>query len=146
MSILDVSHVVGYQLQVTFHDWMFGVSWSSSSDPGNLCVAYEEPGFTIGFLVNQDSLSSWTCSIPEEVLEKTLEFECQFAQFAFCSLWFTSRSLAARELLLDAPILVWMIIFYSIKNNLKPGEALKLFELKRTEILGLYGLPKKNLF
>lgn len=141
MNQIDVSAIVGYPLKISFHDWQEGVSWSTSNSESIIPNAYDDPSFPIDFLIHQPELKPWVQSFPKNILAQAIAFEECFTNYMFSALFFSSRSKAAEELFLDAPILVWMIIAYAEEQALEVDDALSLFDKKRTYILQLQGLP-----
>lgn len=144
---IDLSEVMGYPLSIEFTNWEEGISWKHISEKGTQVTDYfEDPGFPFSYLINQSNLSSWLDSIPKHVLNLINNFEKTYSRHAFTSIYFASRSKEAEELLVDAPILTWMILEHASIIKLNKTETSNLFKLKRTKILELHGIePRKAI-
>lgn len=141
---LDLS-LVGYPLFIQFSTWDKGIGWTHIRTQKSEVAAYfESPSFSIDYLSVQEELHDWVKSIPKDVLTAALEFELRYVGHVFTALFFASRSKAAKELFINAPILSWLILEYACNVKLDENKALKLFNLKRTQILELHGIePRK---
>jgi hypothetical protein len=138
---IDFTALLGYPIAVEFSPWKEGVSWIQHTAQGAFkSEYYEESGIPLSFLMHQSQTQAWCEMIPLEIAEAVIQFESQFKNYAFEVLWFTSRSDAASQLLLSSPLLMWLVLRYSIKNQLPVEEVYALFYCKRTDILKLFGL------
>lgn len=146
-NTINLSKLVGYSLHLGFSCWNSGIGWEHISEGcTDIPDYYESPGLPIAFLIEQPFLSDWVESIPKNVLLATLKFEREFVGHSFTSLYFASRSKEAKELLLDAPELVWLVLEHATQKQLDRAEVIELFKLKRTKILELHGIePRKAI-
>ncbi|MFA6700081.1 MAG: PcfJ domain-containing protein [Thiomicrospira sp.] len=139
---IDMSQTFGYPLALEVTGWSEGVSWINEVQQQRFINAYDEDnGLSLAWLFNQPDNQAWQKDFPPDILQALLDFEQRFSRHTFSSLWFVSRCEAARQLLLSAPILMWMLMDYAKKHRLAPEQVLPLFSIKRTDILALHGLP-----
>jgi len=142
---VDFTPLLGYPLSVELTPWEEGIHWVHHSEAEtHKSEYYEDSGLTLSFLFQCASLDDWSNGIPAYIKTAVLEFEQQFNKHAFSALSFASRSEAAAQMLLSSPILMWMILQYSIQNKLSPEVAVELFSLKRTKIIALFGFPESK--
>jgi len=142
---VDFTPLLGYPISVELTPWEEGVHWVHHSEAEtHKSEYYEDSGLPVSFLFQYASLDDWSNGIPAEIKTAVLDFEQQFIKHAFSALSFASRSEAAAQMLLGSPILMWMILQYSIQNKLPVEAAVELFSWKRTKILALYGLPESK--
>ncbi|AEG31306.1 PcfJ domain-containing protein [Thiomicrospira cyclica] len=139
---IDMSQTFGYPLALELTPWSEGVSWINDISNQRFVNAYhEDKGLSLAWLFNTPEGTHWHAQFPSELADALLAFETRFRQHTFSSLWFVSRSKAAQELLVSAPLLVWFIMEHAKQACLTPDDVFPLFGLKRTQILALHNLP-----
>ena len=139
---IDMSQTFGYPLALELTPWSEGVSWINDIEHQKFINAYhEDQGLSLAWLFNVPEGTDWQAGFPPAIAQALLAFEQRFRQHTFSSLWFVSRSLPAQELLVSAPLLVWLIMEHAKQACLPPDAVFPLFSLKRTQILALHGLP-----
>lgn len=142
---IDMTQTFGYPLALEVTGWSQGISWINEIQQQRFINAYyEDKGLSLAWLINQPNNQAWRSDFPNALLQALLSFEQRFNHHTFSCLWFVSRSEAAQQLLLSAPILMWLVIEHAKNNRLAPEQVWPLFSIKRTEILALHAMPSNK--
>lgn len=122
--------------------WTDGVSWRSRILSKTIDHSYQdEASLKVSTIMQNEEGKAWSKTLPEGVLEALQTFEKRYQSLGLSCLWFVSRSLYAKELLLSSPFLTWLILRHAVRHQMPEGAVFGLFELKRTQVLELDGLP-----
>jgi hypothetical protein len=137
---LDLTSLVGYNLQLCIATWSSGIRWStiSESDPYEFHY-FQKPGIPLNKLVDIAEASEWISNFPDGLVEKCLDFEEQYEGSLFTALWFASRYPHFHELFLSGPFYAWLILSMAERKHWTEKQIVTLARQKRREILKACG-------
>jgi hypothetical protein len=90
-------------------------------------------------LVNTPSAQNWVSDIPAPILEALLKYERYANYSAYSIMVIASHSKYLTELLVESPLIIWMITRIAIQKNWTPEQVISLSTDKRTNILKKLG-------
>ncbi|PLA74866.1 hypothetical protein CYQ88_04545 [Hydrogenovibrio sp. SC-1] len=139
--IINIGQILGDNSQIEITPWNQGVSWllRERQDHKYEYGIWEIPGFSIGYMEKAANDSGNQFSIPDDVKEAINQFEKHYENHSSTALWFVSRSIEAKELLIDAPFIFWCVLEYAKRQDLEVDEIFVLFGSKRKTILNKMG-------
>lgn len=139
---IDLGATLGHPCRLQLAGWASGVQVTSHlSDESVLLDPFDEVGFTLSMLRGQPGAKGWIDALPAPVAAQLLWLEQLYAGSQFAALWLMSRSPAAAELFLSAPVLFYVLLESGRSGRLSAEKLLTLMDEKRTFLLGLCGMP-----
>lgn len=140
---VDLSRSVAHPCQLRLSNWQDGINFFSHVDGEVIPLGvFDTLGFTLTTLREQSGTQPWFDTIPQPVTVELCRLEKLYAASQFAALWFVSRSAAAVDLFLRAPLLFYMLLVGGQSGRLVPERILALVEDERWMLLRVCGLPE----
>lgn len=135
---IDLEPLLGLPNTLVLSGWDAGVSWQivTGSETEIYSDPFGEPPFPIE-LFGHDNLSPWVSTIPENIMALLKRYKGN----AFGMLMLVNRYPYLKELFEDHPGLFWLAHTFARDRHWSEAAFVKLCGLKRTNILGICGLP-----
>lgn len=142
---IDFTLSVGHPCELEIASWHTGISCTTHlEDEVSELDQFVELGITLSMLSREAEAGHWIADIPREVIDELVRLEKLYYRYQFAALWFMSRSEAAIELFLSAPVLFYVLLDSTRSGRISLQRAMKLFTAPRKMILAESGLPPRR--
>jgi len=142
---IDLTEEVGSEQVLQLTSWSAGVVCTCKTEDGTHTLGFNEDlGIPLWMILNTASAEPWAKEIPKHILDAFLKYE-QYANYsAYSIMTIASHSKYLTELLVDSPLIIWMITRTAIQQNWTPEQVIQLSTDKRKNILQQLGFEATN--
>ena len=142
---IDLTEEVGSYQVLHLTPWSSGVVCTCNTNDETHKLSFNEDlGIPLWMILNTAPAQLWVKDIPQPVLDALLKYE-QYANYsAYSIMTIASHSNYLTELLIDTPLIIWMITRTAIQQNWTPEQVIHLSTDKRKNILQQLGFDASN--